>query len=287
MALSDYLELMKLRIAALLLLVALAGYISTSGANIDPVDLGLLLATGLAASAGAAAVNQYLDRDLDAMMRRTRGRPLPQERIAPPTRALALGLGLLVLATTVSFVWLNPLTAAMIGLGAFVYLGVYTLGLKRSHSSNIVIGGFAGSCAALAGSAAASNTISLPAALIAILVFLWTPGHFWALAYTSREDYRRAGVPMLPAVSDERTTVRAIAVSTALVPATTFAFAFASFNLAFLAVAVAAGTVLLVLTARFVRRPSPQTAWAGYRFSGTYLAVILLAVIADTLMFVH
>src|SRR5438309_2484894 len=105
----------------------------------------------------------------------------------------------------------------MIGLGFVVYIGVYTLGLKRTHVSNIVIGGFAGSFPALAGSAAASNAISLPAILIALLVFLWTPGHFWALAFRSREDYRRAGLPMLPSVSDERTSVRAITFSSTVV----------------------------------------------------------------------
>src|SRR5207237_9195248 len=98
----------------------------------------------------------------------------------------------------------------LVGPGLVVYIGSYHLGLRRTHVSNIVIGGFAGSFPALAGSAAASNAISLPAILIALLVFLWTPGHFWALAFRSREDYRRAGLPMLPSVSDARTCVRAI-----------------------------------------------------------------------------
>src|SRR5437667_6867960 len=111
----------------------------------------------------------------------------------------------------------------MIGIGFVVYIGVYTLRLKRTHVSNIVIGVFAGSFPALAGSAAASNAISLPAILIALLVFLWTPGHFWAVAFRSREDYRRAGLPMLPSVPEERTSVRAITypstvISVAIIP---------------------------------------------------------------------
>jgi len=283
---SDYIQLMKLRIASLLLLVAAAGYISTSGVGIDPVAFGLLMITGLLAAGGSSAINQYLDRDLDSAMRRTRGRPLPQHRIEPPSRALLFGGGLLGIALLVSFVGINPLTTAMIALGAFFYLGIYTIGLKRHHASNIVIGGFAGSCPALAGSAAAAGAISVPAALLALLVFLWTPGHFWALAYSNREDYRRAGIPMLPAVYRERTTVWAIAVSTVLVPAATFAFVLTpSFQVAFLLVAVAVGAVLLALTARFVRHPSARAAWAGYRFSGTYLAVILFAAIVDALVF--
>ena len=286
MALSDYLQLMKLRIGALLLLVAAAGYLTTGGFRVEPLTFGLLLATGLLASGGASAINQFADRDLDALMHRTNERPLPRRRIDPPARALVFGVGLSGTALVVSALAINPLTAAMIGLGLVVYVGVYTLGLKRTHVSNIVIGGFAGSCPALAGSAAASNAISLPAAMIALLVFLWTPGHFWALAFRAREDYRRAGVPMLPAVRDERTAVRAIAVSTALVPVSTFAFLVApSFqSVVYLGAAIIAGTVLLALTARFVRRPSNETAWAGYKFSGTYLATILLAMIASALL---
>ncbi len=178
---------MKLRIDALLLLVAAAGYVATSGTRVDPVAFGLLMVTGLLASAGASATNHYLDRDVDAKMRRTSARPLPARRILPPARALAFGLGLTSIGLGVAYLWINPLTAAMIGLGYVIYVGVYTMGLKRTHVSNIVIGGLAGSCPALAGSAAAANAISLPAALIALLVFLWTPGHFWALAYRNRE----------------------------------------------------------------------------------------------------
>ncbi|MGQ0796629.1 MAG: heme o synthase [Methanobacteriota archaeon] len=286
MALSDYLRLMKLRIGALLLLVAAAGYLTTAGFRVVPPTFGLLLATGLLASGGASAINQFADRDLDAVMRRTRERPLPRRRIDPPGRALAFGLGLSGTSLVVSGLTINALTAAMIGLGLVVYVGVYTLGLKRTHVSNIVIGGLAGSCPALAGSAAASGGISLPAILIALLVFLWTPGHFWALAFRAREDYRRAGVPMLPAIRDERTSVRAIAVSTALVPVSTFAFLVApSFrSVVYVGAAIVGGAILVALTARFVRHPDGETAWAGYKFSGTYLATILLAMIASAFL---
>ena len=285
MALSDYIELMKLRIDALLLLVAATGYVATSGIRIDAVRFSLLLLSGFLAAAGASATNHYLDRDLDSVMRRTRTRPLPQRRIEPPVHALAFGIGLLAVGLLISAVGINLLTAAMIGLGFAVYIGVYTLGLKRTHVSNIVIGGFAGSCPALAGSAAAANAISLPALLIALLVFLWTPGHFWALAYRSREDYRRARLPMLPAVSDERTTTWAIAVSTAIVAVTGIAFAFTSaFEALYLVVAVALGAVLLGLTAKFLAHPSPETAWAGYKFSGIYLALLLIGMMADAIL---
>jgi protoheme IX farnesyltransferase len=276
---------MKLRIDALLLLVATSGYVATSGIRIDVVRLSLLILAGFLGAAGASATNHYLDRDLDSVMMRTRARPLPQHRIQPPAHALEFGLALVFAGLVIAGVGINLLTAAMIGLGFVVYIGVYTLGLKRSHVSNIVIGGFAGSCPALAGSAAAANAISLPAVLIALLVFLWTPGHFWALAYRSREDYRRAGLPMLPAVSDERTSVRAITISSAIVAFASVAFVFTSaFDALYLGVAVVAGAVLLAFTAKFLVIPSAENAWAGYRFSGIYLTLLLVGMMADAIV---
>lgn len=285
MSLSDYVELMKLRIDALLLLVAAAGYVATSGTAVDPWRFGLLMLAGLLGAAGASATNHYLDRDLDSVMQRTHARPLPQHRIDPPGHALEFGLALLILSLAIAGVGINLLTALMIGLGYAVYIGVYTLGLKRTHVSNIVIGGFAGSCPALAGSAAAVNSISLQAGLIALFVFLWTPGHFWALAYRSREDYRRAGLPMLPAVWNERASAVAISGSTAIVAFASVAFFFTSaFDAVYLGVAVISGGILLGLTAKFVAHPSPETAWAGYRFSGVYLALVLFGMMADAIL---
>src|SRR3989449_371014 len=282
---SDYVQLMKLRIDSLLLLVAAAGYIATSGVAVDGWRFGFLMLAGLLGAAGASATNHYLDRDLDSVMHRTRTRPLPQHRIEPPAHALEFGVGLLILSLAIAGLGINLLTALMIGLGYAVYIGVYTVGLKRTHVSNIVIGGFAGSCPALAGSAAAANAISLPAALIAILVFLWTPGHFWALAYRSRDDYRRAGLPMLPAVRDERTSVWAITGSTALLAVASIAFVFTNaFDVVYMVVAGVAGAILLGLTAKFLWTPNAETAWAGYKFSGVYLALVLIGIMVDAVV---
>jgi heme o synthase len=282
---SAYVELMKLRIDALLLLVAAAGYVATSGVAVDPWRFGLLMVAGLLGAAGASATNHYLDRDLDSVMRRTQARPLPQHRIEPPAHALRFGIGLLVLSLALAGIGINLLTAAMIGLGYAVYIGVYTMGLKRAHMSNIVIGGFAGSCPALAGSAAVANSISLQAVLIALLVFLWTPAHFWSLAYRGREDYRRAGLPMLPAVWDDRRSVLAIAVSSGILAVASIAFFFTSaFDAVYLLVAIVSGAGLLVLTAKFLAHPSAETAWAGYKFSGIYLALVLGGMMADAII---
>src|SRR2546428_2058284 len=177
---------MKLRIDALLLLVAAAGCVATRGAAADLQRFGLLMTAGLLGAAGASATNHYLDRDLDAVMRRTRTRPLPQHRIEPPAHALAFGVGLLGLSLAIAGFGINLLTAAMIGLGYAIYVGVYTIGLKRTHVSNIVIGGLAGSCPALAGSAAAANPISPPAVLTARPVLVWTPRTFRPLTYRGR-----------------------------------------------------------------------------------------------------
>ena len=285
MSVRDYVQLMKLRIAALLLLVAAAAYVATTGPRVDPVSFGLLMVAGLLASGGSSAVNHYIDRDIDGVMRRTSKRPLPSHRIDPALRALLFGLGLTALSLVIAYVGINALTAAMIGLGFAVYVGVYTLGLKRTHISNIVIGGFAGSCPALAGSAAAANAISLPAALIALLVFLWTPAHFWALAFRSREDYRRAGLPMLPAVKDTATSARAIAFSSAIVAVASVAFFFTdAFHDMYFVAAVVLGIALLYLSVQFLLEPTQEHAWTGYKFSGIYLALLLVAMMVDALV---
>src|SRR2546426_7593436 len=160
---SDYVQLMKLRIDSLLLLVAAAGYIATSGVAVDGWRFGFLMLAGLLGAAGASATNHYLDRDLDSVMHRTRTRPLPQHRIEPPAHALEFGVGLLILSLAIAGLGINLLTALMIGLGYAVYIGVYTGGLQRSHVSNIVIRGFPRSCPAVARSPAAADLITLQA----------------------------------------------------------------------------------------------------------------------------
>ena len=282
-SLAEYVGLLKLRIAALLLLVAASGYLVTSGPDVRPVPFLLLMGAGLLASAGASAMNHYADRDLDQVMARTRDRPIPGGRV-PPLHALAVGIVLLGGGIGLAFL-VNSLTALFILLGFVVYVFVYTLGLKRRNVWNIVIGGFAGSCPALAGSAAAANMIGLGPALIALLVFLWTPGHFWALAFGLKKDYAKAGLPMLPSLMDDRTAAKYIVLSTAIVPPFALSFWILQVSgLAYLAVAVAAGAWLLYIAFRFLRSPTTRNALAGYRASGPYLAAILLALIADRLL---
>ncbi|MFQ5553042.1 MAG: heme o synthase, partial [Thermoplasmata archaeon] len=243
----------------------------------------LLAIAGGLSSAGASAVNHYLDADIDALMARTRGRPLPSGTIRPPEKALAFGLGLLSLGVSISYLLINPQTAFFILLGAFVYIVVYTLALKRRHPSNIVIGGFAGSAPALAGSTAAVGTVTLPALLIAILIFLWTPGHFWALALGNREDYERAKVPMLPAVTGARESAFAIIISTAIVVGFVATFTwFGGVAWPFLVPALLAGGYLLYTSLRIWSEP--KAAWTSFKFSGVFLLITLLAVAAGRLL---
>lgn len=276
-----YLELTKPRIILLLLLVASSGYIASAPAAIDPLTLGLLLAAGALTSAGSSAVNHYLDRDIDGVMGRTRRRPLPTGRLRPWD---ALAFGLLLVAGGGLLAWrINLLTAGFVLLGSFVYLVVYTLLLKRRSVWNIVIGGFAGSCPALAGSAAAVNGVTLPALFIALLVFLWTPGHFWSLSLRNRRDYARARVPMLPVVVGERVAGRSILVSNLILPV----FLVSSYllevvSLSALLPALAAGLVLLYLSAGILR--DARAAWSSFKFSGLFLAITLVAVAGTALL---
>jgi len=216
----DVVTLTKPGITALIVLVAVAGYFLALPARIDLGRLGLLALTGGLASAGSAMLNHYLDRDVDGGMKRTRDRPLPNSRIEQSSGVLIAGTALVAVGVGGALVWLNALTALSIALGALTYVVVYTLLLKRRTNWNIVIGGFAGSAPALAGGAAAVGGWTAPVLAFALLVFLWTPPHFWSLALFLREDYRRVGLPMLPRMDDPAYSGRIVVVSAALlVPA--------------------------------------------------------------------
>jgi protoheme IX farnesyltransferase len=272
-----YLELTKPRIIFLILLVALSAYLVSAPSGVSPAVLAVLLLSGALSSAGSSALNHYFDRDIDSLMSRTKHRPLPAGKLNPPEKALAFGLVLVGFGVLLSWFLINALTAFFIFLGAFIYVVVYTIILKRRSVWNIVIGGFAGSCPALAGSAAAVNAITLPALLIAFLVFLWTPGHFWALSVRNKADYVKAKVPMLPAVMDERASARTIVISNLILPLYMPIFYFLGvLSIPTFMPALAAGLILLYLTWGILR--DPRAAWPSFKFSGIFLLVALVAV---------
>jgi heme o synthase len=279
---GDYLELAKPGITALICAVAVGGFLLADPRSVDLLRLGILVGCGAAGSAGAAMMNHYLDRDLDRRMHRTRRRPLPDERIDPSGLAAALGLGLLGVGIGVATWLLNPLTGFSIFLGGLTYVVVYTLWLKRRTSWNIVIGGFAGSAPALAGSAAAVGVWTPGVIAFAILVFLWTPPHFWSLALLLKDDYARAGLPMLPRMDDVAYSGKVVVVSAALlVPASVLIGLSGALAWPILVVVVGLSGVFVLLTAPLWRSVSRATARRGFIYSGPYLLAVVLAIIAN------
>ena len=279
---KDYVSLAKPGITGLIVLVAIAGFFLASPESIGWMNLGILVAAGASASAGAAMLNHYLDRDLDAQMRRTRHRPLPDARIAPSYRVAFLGAGLCALGVGAAAAWINPLAGFSILLGVLTYVVVYTAVLKRRSSWNIVIGGFAGSAPALAGSAAAVGVWTPAVGAFALLVFLWTPPHFWSLALSLKEDYRRAGLPMLPRMEDAAFSARTVVISALLLVPATVVLGFTG------ALAWPTFLTLLVLALSFVwvtrklwSEPSRTVARRSFVFSGPYLLGVILALVAN------
>ncbi|NPV66252.1 MAG: protoheme IX farnesyltransferase [Anaerolineae bacterium] len=198
--------LAKLRIVTLLLAAAWGGAMLASGGRPAAADLLLLTITGTLAAGGSGAINQYLERDQDARMKRTRRRPLATGQIRP-IWALIGGTGSVVAAVGLALLAGNLALAFFLALGAFIYIGVYTLWLKPRTLLNVVIGGAAGSAAVLSGSAAVGNWADSGALLLAALLFTWSPSHFWSLALVYRKDYASANFPMLPVVMERRRAV--------------------------------------------------------------------------------
>ena len=279
---DDYLTLAKPGITALIVAVAVGGYFLASPRPIAIRPLVYLVLFGSAASAGAAMLNHYFDRDVDARMRRTRDRPLPGGRIGTERSVLGLGLGLSAVGVGGAALLINPLCAFAILLGGLTYVVVYTVWLKRRSSWNIVIGGFAGSAPALAGSAAAVGAFTPGALALALVLFLWTPPHFWSLALVLRNDYREAGLPMLPRMEDPAYSARVVVLSAALlVPATALLWWLGPEPLWAGALLVGLGVLFVGLTLPLWQGVSRPRALRGFIFSGVYLLAFLLVLVAS------
>lgn len=274
----DYLTLTKPRIMSLLLLTGACGMIVGRGslpppARLAATVLGLALACG-----GASALNHLLDRDIDRLMgKRTEHRPVAAGRIAP-VQALEFGLSL----TAFSFVLLASavnLAAAVLALiGNLFYVCIYTWWLKRSTPQNIVIGGAAGAIPPLVGYAAADGRLGVAALWLFLIVFFWTPPHFWALALLLKDQYAAASVPMLPVARGERATVRQIVAYTFLLVAVTLVpGALGTFGPVYFAAALSLGAAFLALALRLARRPRPSSAVLLFHGSLLYLALLFVA----------
>jgi protoheme IX farnesyltransferase len=287
LSLRDYLSLTKPRIIPLIVFVGFASsFIASHGfPNLNVVS-GIVLGGGLA-TAGSLVINSYLEMDIDSRMRRTMHRPLPQKRIVPPMKALIFGFLLLAAGLTVAFFTLNLISTFFIVLGSLIYIVIYTLILKPRTSLNIVLGGFAGSCACLAGWYAVTFSGQVIAWILAILVFVWTPSHFWSLAVVTEEDYSAVGIPMLPSILGPREASRYIVFNTlVLIP---FSLLLAPFLrgyglFIYLGFTIITGITLLITNIRLLMNPTKENAWLAFKFSSPYLALVfLVAMIASIL----
>ncbi len=278
-----YLSLTKPRIIMLLLITTVPAMILAEGGWPSPWLMLVTVAGGAIVAGGANAMNCYFDRDIDRVMQRTRGRPLPAGQIEPERAAvfalLLAATGFLMLETFVN------LLAATLTLGAFVfYIVVYTLVLKRTTPLNIVIGGAAGAMPPVVGWAAVTGEVGLPALVLFGIVTVWTPPHFWALALNYSSDYQRAGVPMLPAVSGGEETKRQILLySLALVAVSLLLPLSGVTGLIYLSAALVLGGVFLFYAFRLWRGASAGAASALFRYSIVYLALLFAAMAADGL----
>jgi protoheme IX farnesyltransferase len=274
-------SLFKVRIGFAITLCALAGIAVTPGAGLDPWQVLVLALAVLLSSASAGAFNQYVERDLDARMRRTRNRPFVTGHYRAGAFWLA-GIGsMLLVAVGAAALATNWMAAMYVFLGAFVYGVVYTLWLKRRTPLNIVLGGLAGSFAVLAGAAAVEPGLSPAPLLLAVVLFLWTPPHFWSLAFVYRDDYAAAGVPMLPVVVDEQSAAWIIFGHTLALVLLSLLPVFFGASWIYLLGAIAGGGYFLKTSALLVRQPGTATAMANFRASLLQLGLLLSAAIVD------
>ena len=274
----------KVRLGFLIMACALAGLAVSPGTGLSAWQVLVLGVATLLSSAAAGAFNQLWERDLDRDMKRTRGRPFATGRFAA-TAAWHAGILLTVLGSVVA-AWLatNAMAALYIFLGAFTYGVVYTVWLKRRTWLNIVIGGLAGSFAVMAGAAAVDAEFAMAPLILAIVLFLWTPPHFWALAFACKKDYAAAGVPMLPVVVSDRLSTRTIlAHAVALVLLSVVPYWY-GMGWIYLVSAVGGGAYFLVESWRLVATPTVPQAWRTFAASIVQLGVLLTGAIIDNLV---
>jgi protoheme IX farnesyltransferase len=280
--LRDYVTLTKPRIMSLLLLTGVCGmFVGAQG--VPPLGDLAVLVVGLAlACGGASALNHVIDRDIDALMgERTRARPVTAGRVSP-AYALEFGLALSALSFVLLAGVVNVLTATLALVGNLFYVLVYTRWLKRSTPQNIVWGGAAGAIPPLVGWAAATGNLTLPAISLFLIVFFWTPPHFWALALLIKRNYAEAGIPMLPVVRGERETVKQILLySFVMVAVTAVPFAWGTLGLAYLVAALLLGAGFIWLAVQLARHTTPRQASLLFHSSLLYLGLLFVAAAVD------
>ena len=280
---AAYVESLKLRVGTFIGMAAVLGYFATAPGGRSSWSLGLLFVVTVMAAGGAGALNHFLDRDLDALMPRTAKRPLPSGRISG-WNVVAFGLGMVALALSVALWRLNRLVALHVFLGAFTYVVVYTIWLKRRSWLNVVIGGLAGSFAVMAGGALARPELCLPPVLFAAVLFFWSPSHFWSLAIAYKSEYAGARIPMLPAVKGEAHAACSILFNTVgLLAASVLPFMLGLAGWTYVLVGVVPGGTNL-LRRNFLLVDSPhdrRLAMANFHASNLFLLMLFVGVVLD------
>lgn len=281
--LKAYVDLTKPRIIVLLLFTALGGMFLAAQGTPDVLTVVMVLIAGTLASAGANALNQWFDRDIDEAMKRTSKRPVVVGTI-PNAHAIAFGVITNIVAFALLSSMVNVLSAVLTLCATLFYVLVYTMALKRTSTQNIVIGGAAGAIPPAVGWVAITGSLDLPAIYLFAIVFFWTPPHFWALSLLLKDDYASANVPMLPVVAGVDVTKKSILLYTILMLALTTMFALTgAVGMVYLVSSVALGALFIYFAWRLIRRAGIEGAKPLYLYSLLYLAVLFLAIIADSI----
>ena len=279
---GDFFQLMKPRVMSLVIFTGLAGMYLAPGEK----HLGLALVSLFAIAAGAGAsgaINQWYDRDIDRVMSRTRGRPIPAGKV-DPAEALALGVVVSVLSVLLLCLSANFLAGGLLAFTIFFYAVIYTVWLKRSTPQNIVIGGAAGALPPVVGWASITGTVSVEALILFALIFFWTPPHFWALALVKNEDYKQANIPMLPVVAGKQETLRQIVIYSAVMAPTGVApYLVGLTSIVYGVVAAVLGCAFLLLAIRLLKAATERQSWELFKFSVFYLTSLFGCLILDKL----
>ncbi len=279
-ALKDFIALLKPRVMSLVVFTGIVGMVLAPGA-LHPV-LAIVAILCIAVGAGAAgAINMWYDRDIDALMSRTKNRPIPAGRV-PPDIALGFGITLAVASVAIMALAVNGVAAGLLAFTIFFYIVVYSMGLKRRTPQNIVIGGAAGAFPPMIGWAAVSGDITIASIILFAIIFLWTPPHFWALALYKKGDYDKASVPMLPVVAGREVTAWQMLIYTAaLLPVTLLPCVIGLSGMVYGVGALALGLLFLASAINVIRDQSERSARRMFPFSILYLFLVFILLLVD------
>ncbi len=289
--LRDYYYVTKPNVITLLVFTGAATYVASAGIHLSVIRLALVAASIWLGSAAANTIGSYFDRDIDAIMKRTRSRPIPTGRIKAK-HAAEYGLALLAISLAIAWLFLSPISTLAMAIGFLDYTVVYSYVLKRRSASNIILGGFSGAMPVLVGYFAAPKPL-LPlvsALFIAFLVFFWIPEHIWSLAVRFKQDYTEAKIPMLPVVVSEKTAVRIIGLtSVAMIIYSLLPLVFPAFDFhpVYFGFSIALGAGVLAMNYWLLKDPSPERAWTVFKFSSPYLFFLFIGIVLDSLIYLH